>query len=254
MIPKPYDWGPEIDVCGFFFLAHQSNFEPEKKLVEFLDAGKPPVYIGFGSIVVKDPTAFTKLIFEAVKLAGVRALVSKGWGGIGAEELGVPDSVMLLGDTPHDWLFTRVAAVVHHGGAGTTAAGISAGKPTVVVPFFGDQPWWGAQIATAGAGPEPIPYKHLTAKNLAEAITKALHPEMLEKAEAMGQKVRHENGCEVGARSFASTLELRNLHCDIFPDRHAVWKLKNGDIKLSGLAASILIGKGYLNPRRDLRV
>ena len=96
------------------------------------------MYIGFGSIVVDDPTGMTKLIFEAVKLAGVRALVSKGWGGLGADEIGIPEDVFMLGNVPHDWLFKHVSAVVHHGGAGTTAAGIAAGKPTVVVPFFGD--------------------------------------------------------------------------------------------------------------------
>ena len=99
------------------------------------------MYIGFGSIVVDDPVGLTKLIFEAVKLAKVRAIVSKGWGGVGAGE--VPEDVYLIGNCPHDWLFQRVSCVVHHGGAGTTAAGIALGKPTVVVPFFGDQPFWG---------------------------------------------------------------------------------------------------------------
>jgi UDP:flavonoid glycosyltransferase YjiC (YdhE family) len=95
-----------------------------------LDAGEPPVYIGFGSIVVDDPDKFTKMIFEAVKQAGVRALVSKGWGD-------PPESVYMLDNTPHDWLFPKVSCVVHHGGAGTTAIGLKCGKPTMIVPFFG---------------------------------------------------------------------------------------------------------------------
>jgi UDP:flavonoid glycosyltransferase YjiC (YdhE family) len=94
--------------------------------------------IGFGSIVVDDPNAMTSLIFEAVKKTGQRVLVSKGWGGLGAEDLGVPEGVFMLGNVPHDWLFKHVSAVVHHGGAGTCAAGIAAGKPTLVVPFFGE--------------------------------------------------------------------------------------------------------------------
>jgi sterol 3beta-glucosyltransferase len=105
-----------------------------------LEAGPPPVYIGFGSIVVDNPDKLTELIFEAVKKAGVRAIVSKGWGGIGGVD--PPEGILLLGNCPHDWLFPKMAAVVHHGGAGTTAIGVACGKPTVVVPFFGDQSFW----------------------------------------------------------------------------------------------------------------
>jgi UDP:flavonoid glycosyltransferase YjiC (YdhE family) len=141
LIPKPADWKPHISISGFFFLSLASNYTPDRELAEYLDAGPPPVYIGFGSIVVDDPNAMTKLIFDAVKLTGQRALVSKGWGGFGADRLGIPDGVYMLGNVPHDWLFHRVSCVVHHGGAGTTAAGIACGKPTVIVPFFGDQPF-----------------------------------------------------------------------------------------------------------------
>src|SRR6195952_1699338 len=124
----------------------------------------------------------TTMIFEAVKKSGQRALVSKGWGGVGADELGIPEGVFMLGNVPHDWLFKHVSCVVHHGGAGTTAAGITAGRPTLVVPFFGDQPFWGAMVARAGAGPLPIHSKELTADNLAEAILEALKPETLTRA------------------------------------------------------------------------
>jgi UDP:flavonoid glycosyltransferase YjiC (YdhE family) len=141
LIPKPPDWGPQISVAGFYFLKLASNYTPEPELAAFLAAGPPPIYVGFGSIVVDDPNAMTKLIFDAVKKTGQRALVSKGWGGLGADELGIPDGVFMIGNVPHDWLFPRVSCVVHHGGAGTTAAGIACGKPTVIVPFFGDQPF-----------------------------------------------------------------------------------------------------------------
>lgn len=141
LIPKPADWGSHLSVSGFYFLSLASNFAPEPELDAFLKAGPPPVYIGFGSIVVDDPNAMTKMIFEAVKITGQRALVSKGWGGLGADQLGIPEGVFMLGNVPHDWLFKQVSCVVHHGGAGTTAAGIACGSPTVIVPFFGDQPW-----------------------------------------------------------------------------------------------------------------
>ena len=123
LIPKPADWGNHINISGFYFLDLAANYQPAPDLKAFLDAGPPPVYIGFGSIVVDDPNAMTKMIFEAVKITGQRALVSKGWGGLGADELGIPDGVFMLGNVPHDWLFKHVSCVVHHGGAGTTAAG-----------------------------------------------------------------------------------------------------------------------------------
>jgi sterol 3beta-glucosyltransferase len=141
LIPRPSDWGPHINVTGFSFMKASSNYTPPDDLADFLAKGPPPVYVGFGSIVIDNPVGLTKLIFEAVKLAGVRAIVSKGWGGVGAGAL--PENIYLIGDCPHDWLFQRVSCVIHHGGAGTTAAGIALGKPTVVVPFFGDQPFWG---------------------------------------------------------------------------------------------------------------
>jgi UDP:flavonoid glycosyltransferase YjiC (YdhE family) len=135
LIPKPRDWGSHISISGFYFLSAAFSFTPKPALLDFLAAGSPPVYIGFGSIVVDDPDGMTKMIFDAVRKAVVRALVSKGWGGLGAGDLGKPDEVFMLGNVPHDWLFKHVSAVVHHGGAGTTAAGILAGRPTVVVPF-----------------------------------------------------------------------------------------------------------------------
>jgi len=136
LIPKPKDWGPEIDVTGFVFLDLASSFTPPDDLKAFLDNGDPPVYIGFGSIVVDDPDEFTSLIFEAVKMAGCRALVSKGWGGFGSNA-DCPDNIFMLENTPHDWLFPRCAAVVHHGGAGTTAIGLKTARPTMIVPSSG---------------------------------------------------------------------------------------------------------------------
>lgn len=137
LVSKPPDWGPEIDVAGFVFLDLASSFQPSKELEDFLNAGEKPIYIGFGSIVVDDAEAFTQMIFKAVEMAGVRALVSQGWGGLGGEN--VPDNVFMLGNVPHDWLFPRVTACVIHGGAGTTAIALKTGKPLQIVPFFGDQ-------------------------------------------------------------------------------------------------------------------
>ena len=257
LIPKPGDWGPEIDISGFVFLDLASSFKPPETLAKFLEAGEPPVYIGFGSIVVDDPDRFTSLIFEAVKKAGVRALVSKGWGGLG-DENNTPDNIYMLENTPHDWLFPRVSAVVHHGGAGTTAIGLKCGKPTMIVPFFGDQPFWGAMVARAGAGAsEPVPYKRLTADKLAEGIKQCLSPEAKEAAQKLADDIEAEgDGAKNAVKSFHRHLPMRGEHslrCSILPDHVAVWTLKHSNLKLSALAAELLVEKKKIK-WHDLRL
>ncbi|TVY17840.1 Sterol 3-beta-glucosyltransferase UGT80B1 [Lachnellula arida] len=239
LIPKPQDWGSHIKITGFSFLSKASTYTPPDDLAEFLKAGPPPVYIGFGSIVVDKPDELTKIIFGAVKRAGVRALVSKGWGGLGGNEL--PEGVFLLGNVPHDWLFQYVSCVVHHGGAGTAAIGIAMGKPTVVVPFFGDQPFWGAMIHKAGAGPEPVPYRMLTEKLLANSITTALGPDIQSAVKGMAARIAHENGAADAASSFQQAINVDSMRCLICPEKVAVWRVKKTNIRLSMFAASILI-------------
>lgn len=248
LIPKPADWGPHLSVTGFSFLKLGSSYTPPDDLVKFLESGPPPVYIGFGSIVVDDPAKLTKLILDAVKLAGVRAIVSKGWGGVGAGE--VPDSIYLIGNCPHDWLFQRVSCVVHHGGAGTTAAGIALGKPTVVVPFFGDQPFWGQMIARAGAGPKPVPYKLMTAESLAESIKFALTDEVKIAVKKMADQIAEEDGAGDTVHAFEENLHVDDMRCHILPDRLAVWYDKETGEHISGLAACVLAEKGLLHPKR----
>lgn len=243
LVPKPQDWGPEIDIAGFVFLDLASSFTPPEDLVKFLDDGEPPVYIGFGSIVVDDPDRFTKMIFEAVKMAGVRALVSKGWGGLGDDN--VPDGIYMLENTPHDWLFPRVEAVVHHGGAGTTAIGLKCGKPTMIVPFFGDQQFWGSMIGNAGAGADPVPYKNLTTEKLAEGIKQLLTDEARAAAGKIAQDIEKEgDGAQNAVKSFHRSLTLRGEHsmrCSIIEDHVAVWNMKGTNLRLSALAADILV-------------
>ena len=247
LIPKPKDWGQHISISGFYFLSLASTFTPDPDLLEFLNAGPTPIYIGFGSIVVDDPNAMTSMIFDAIKKAGVRALVSQGWGGLGKGDMVVPETVFMLGNIPHDWLFKRVSCVVHHGGAGTTAAGIALGKPTVIVPFFGDQPFWGAMIARAGAGPLPVPYKGLTADVLAASIVEALQPSVQKQAAILAASIAQEKGTEEGARFFHSQLNLDTMRCSLIPNRNAVWRVRRTQVRLSALAATVLIDKGLLN-------
>ncbi|KAF8852404.1 UDP-Glycosyltransferase/glycogen phosphorylase [Acephala macrosclerotiorum] len=248
LIPKPKDWGPEIDIVGFVFLDLASSFEPLEDLVKFLDAGEPPVYIGFGSIIVDDPDKFTKMIFEAVEKASVRALVSKGWGGLGGDN--TPDNIFMLENTPHDWLFPKVSAVVHHGGAGTTAIELKCGKPTMIVPFFGDQQFWGAMIGESGAGAKPIPYKSLTADKLADGIKQCLTDESRKGAEKIAKYIEAEgDGAKNAVISFHRSLVLRDqnsMRCSILEDRVAVWTLKNTSLRLSALAAELLVERKKL--------
>ena len=199
VVPHPPDWPPEAHTTGFWLLDGPPDWQPPEALDTFLDAGPPPVYIGFGSMAGRDPQRRTRLVLEAVQRAGVRALLAKGWGGI---DLGaLPDGVFAIEQAPHDRLFPRVAAVVHHGGAGSTAAGLRAGRPTVVCPFFGDQPFWGGRVAALGVGPDPIPQKQLTAEKLAAALrTATTDAPMREQADVLGAAIRAEDGVAEAVR------------------------------------------------------
>lgn len=248
LIRKPRDWASHITIAGFFSLSSAGQYTPPSSLSHFLASGPTPVYIGFGSIVIDDPAALTALIFSAVRLTGIRAIVSKGWGSIG-DPTDIPPDIFMLEDCPHDWLFERVSCVIHHGGAGTTATGIAAGKPTVVVPFFADQPFWGDVIHKAGAGPRPIPFTNLTVEALAEAIRAALIPEVLENARMLGEMIRLENGKEEGVKSFHKHLPMEMMKCDLLPGKAAVWQLRKGKnlIRLSALAATALRKQGLID-------
>ncbi len=247
LLPKPDDWQAHIDVTGFNFLPADNDYEPSIELLEFLESGPPPIYIGFGSIVVDDPDALTQTILDAVLATGQRALISKGWGGLGAECLQHKD-IFFLGNCPHDWLFQRVSCVIHHGGAGTTAIGLAMGRPTAVVPFFGDQPFWGALVAANQAGPWPIPFRDLTPERLADAIYKCLAPATIAKAQELSERIRAEDGAEQGVASFHRQLKLDRMRCSLCPDRNAVWRVRKTKILLSPLAASVLVRGGHLDP------
>ncbi|KAM0429705.1 hypothetical protein ACHAPT_006311 [Fusarium lateritium] len=238
LVGKPADWPSYIDVCGFFF-REPPNYTPPPDLADFLAQGPPPIYIGFGSIVIDDPERMTKILVEAVRRTGVRSIISRGWSKLGGTD---EKDIFFLGDCPHEWLFTQVSAVFHHGGAGTTACGLLNGRPTTIVPFFGDQPFWGEMVAVSGAGPHPIPQKQLNVDNLAEAIQFCLTPEAASAAAEISSRMRRENGVVTAVRSFHANLPLENLQCDILRSQPAVWLCKRGGrhIKLSKAAVGVL--------------
>jgi UDP:flavonoid glycosyltransferase YjiC (YdhE family) len=193
VIPFPKDWGDHIHVTGYWFLDPPAGWEPPKDLINFLRSGPPPVYIGFGSMVNSKPEETANLVMQALARTGHRGVLSSGWGGLKKDEL--PETMFMIGSIPHTWLFPKMAAVVHHGGVGTTAAGLWAGIPAIVTPFFGDQPFWGQRVYELGVGPRPIPRRRLTVDRLAESIRCATDdPAMREKASRLGESLRAENG------------------------------------------------------------
>lgn len=193
VVPLPADWDESALVTGYWFLGSSADWQPPANLATFLMAGSPPLYVGFGSMASQDAAQTTRLVIDAVRQSGQRAILATGWGGLSASE--VPDFIHILSSAPHDWLFPQCLAVVHHGGAGTTGAGLRAGKPTIICPFFGDQPFWGKQVFELGVGPRPIPQKQLTVTNLSQAIqTVSLDTAMQQRADALGEKIRAEDG------------------------------------------------------------
>ncbi|MBZ0297475.1 MAG: glycosyltransferase, partial [Anaerolineae bacterium] len=157
VLPRPADWPDYAHVTGYWFLDQSNAWEPSNELLAFLDAGAPPVYVGFGSMAGKNPQRLAEIVIDALQQAGVRGIIATGWGGLETSDL--PETIFKLDQAPHDWLFPRMSAVVHHGGAGTTAAGLRAGRPTIICTFIADQPFWGQRVHALGAGSKPIPQK-----------------------------------------------------------------------------------------------
>lgn len=200
VLPQPPDWGAHLPVTGYWFLDRSESWTPPEGLRDFLDSGPPPVSVGFGSMGGAGAEELTGKVLRALKRTGDRGVLVTGWGGITNADL--PDEVFMVGEVPHDWLFPRVAAAVHHGGAGTTAASLRAGAPAVVVPFLADQNFWGARLAGLGVGPRPIPRSKLTAERLAAALDETKDAGMHERARAMGENIRAEDGVARAIEAF----------------------------------------------------
>ncbi|XP_076937498.1 sterol 3-beta-glucosyltransferase UGT80B1-like [Bidens hawaiensis] len=193
VVSKPRDWGPLVDVVGYCFLNLGSKYQPREEFIQWIGKGSSPIYIGFGSMPLEDSAKTTNIILEALRKTGQRGIIDRGWGDLGTFP-DIPDDVFLLVDCPHDWLFPQCAAVVHHGGAGTTATGLRAGCPTTIVPFFGDQYFWGDRIYHRGLGPNPIPISQLTVEALSNAINFMLQPEVKARAMDLAKLIENEDG------------------------------------------------------------
>jgi UDP:flavonoid glycosyltransferase YjiC (YdhE family) len=204
VVPQPAAWSSWAQFTGYWFLDAPS-WEPPPDLLSFLECGPPPVVVGFGSMSGREPAHTTRIVVEALERAGARGLLLTGWGGLEARAL--PSTVHALDFAPHAWLYPRAAAVVHHGGAGTTASALRAGLPSVLVPFAFDQPFWAERVRRLGAGPAPVPERQLTPVRLAEAIRCAVEdPRMRSAARALGERIRAEDGVGTAVRGIEHAL------------------------------------------------
>ncbi|MFI2606707.1 glycosyltransferase [Kitasatospora sp. NPDC018619] len=192
VVPRPTDWHPRLDVAGYWWPARRPDWQPPARLLDFLAAGPPPVFVGFGSLVVPDAERLTATVLAAARAARVRLLLQSGWSELTAAD---SESVLTIGDTPHDWLFPRTAAVVHHAGAGTTAAALRAGTPSIPVPAQLDAPFWSARLAALGVSPGAVPFRSLTPARLAAALRLALDDHRYRaRARALAAELAAEDG------------------------------------------------------------
>jgi UDP:flavonoid glycosyltransferase YjiC (YdhE family) len=204
VVPLPARWR-WARFTGYWFLDDPAGWQPPAELQRFFAQGPPPVVVGFGSMSPRNPAGTARIVVEALAQAGARGILLTGWGGLRPGEL--PSQVLAMEHAPHAWLFARASAVVHHGGAGTTASALRAGVPSVVVPFAFDQPFWAERVRRLGAGPEPVPERGLTTGRLARAIGRALEDQRLSQtARALGERIRSEDGVGTAVRELEHAL------------------------------------------------
>jgi sterol 3beta-glucosyltransferase len=214
VVPRPGDWDPSVLVTGYWVLGPEDGWRPPSVLTDFLASGAPPVAIGFGSMTPQGAERLTRVAVEALRASGQRGILLGGWGALGDGVL--PDDVLAIDECPHEWLFPQTAAVVHHGGAGTTGAALRGGTPSIVVPLGFDQPFWAGRVAALRVGPSSISRRRLTASWLSDAISRAVHDTGLRaRAAALGAALRDERGAEmaVGMISRCLNLSPRSSSC-----------------------------------------
>ena len=231
LAPLPPTAPPEIPVTGFWFLPHPPGWQPDPALLHFLEHGPPPVYIGFGSnLTGRTPDALTALYREALQRTGQRGLFFGGWGDFG--NIALPPTALRVDNIPHDWLFPRVAAVIHHGGAGSTSAALAAGVPSVAMPFQGDQFFWAHQLHALGCGPAPLTRQALTVETLAATIADLVANDAYRaNSRALGVQLLAEHGPAAAAAWIEQALSQHRLipvrnHTDldlITAQHHPAW-------------------------------
>lgn len=190
VLPPSNDWKDNIHVTGYYFFGHV-DYQPPVALQSFLEEGDLPVCISFGSMMNRDVERIDHVVRDALERTGNRGIILSGWGEV--KNASTAD-VLYLDAVPHDWLLPRCKTIIHHGGAGTTSAGLRAGIPNIVVPFTADQPFWGRRVYAVGAGPKPILVRKLSVENLMQVVVEADGDSVRKRAQEIGQRIRSEDG------------------------------------------------------------
>jgi UDP:flavonoid glycosyltransferase YjiC (YdhE family) len=198
VVPRPPDWGEHVHITGYWF-PPDGDWEPPDDLRKFIEAGPPPVFVGFGSMPIRNPEQTTKIVLDTLQKIGRRAILHIGWGGLGQQHL--PANVHMIEYAPYEWLFPKMSAIVHHGGSGTTGFALRAGIPSLIVPFAFDQFYWGKRIFTLGVGPKPLPHKSLSVDRLGSVLDAVLNDsQMRKRASKLGGIIRKEDGVGAAVR------------------------------------------------------
>jgi UDP:flavonoid glycosyltransferase YjiC (YdhE family) len=193
VLSRPHDWRADAHVIGYLFLDQTPRWKPPMELLRFLENGSKPVYIGFGSMTSARPREKVQIIVEALQRTRQRAVLIGGWSNLGGDLL-LPNTIYFADNLPHAWLFPRMAAIMHHGGAGTTAAGLRSGIPSIVVPHNFDQPFWAQRVYELGAGPKPVPFNQFTVENVAGAMQTVLTDRVMQcRAAEVGKLIQDED-------------------------------------------------------------
>ncbi len=196
VVPKPRDWPEWVHVTGYWFLDVHQDWVPPQALQDFLDAGTPPIAVGYSSASTEHPEVLTRLVVEAVRKTKQRAILLSGWAGLGKMEL--PEFIFCADFIPHSWLFPRCMAAIHHGGAGTLAVALRAGIPSIIMPVAADQPFWAKRMESLGASPPPLWPRKATPDLLAEAITRVSSDmDMRMRTVQIGRQIANESGVEI---------------------------------------------------------
>ena len=191
ILPPSSDWGPNVYVTGYYFFNDDTSYKPSFELTSFLDAGKPPICVTFGSMVNRDAKRINNIVGEALMKTNNRGIILSGWSEV---DEAADNNMLYLNAVPHNWLLPRCKMIIHHGGAGTTSAGLRAGIPNVVVPFTADQPFWGRRVYAIGVGSKPIYVNQLSVEKLTHAIVEAEGKAIRKQAQIVGTRTRSEDG------------------------------------------------------------
>jgi len=213
LLPPSKDWNSNVHVIGSLRFDRIDSYQPPASLQEFLSAGAPPVCVTFGSMVIRNAEKIDRMVREALMKTGQRGIILSGWGKINGASSA---ELLYLDAVPHDWLLPRCNMVIHHGGSGTTSAGLRAGIPNIVVPFMIDQPFWARRVHAVGAGPKPIPLKRLSVERLTQAISEADSPGIRERVQVISQQMRNEDGVSRAVELIESHVQIWNEMVTIF--------------------------------------